>query len=900
MMIGEHVLIGVTNSVRQLGFWLVQLPGGLGVFAIRAFVACAILSIMQAGTASHSSAVAYQSSAESDASLSFPKSVTIYNADPAQNSDVPVDDTLQPRLDIAKRIEPLPDTSSHHVTPDVHANLEWLEQHRNTKAAPMWLADYSGQEYLLASAHITPESGTDERGAEGDEDQSNALIPVSGACAYWLNGQMHALALKATPDDVASCLNAGADLDIRDRGGLTALHIAARYAKNPDILTRFVEAGIDVDARTVGESSKTALHIAAQYNNSVDVVARLIGLGADVNARSRSGVTPLHFAAERNPNAAVIEYLIDHGADLDALVWDDTAGCDRTVWSLANFNDTLRQTETYLRLQAYADERHAHLAGTCPRLSARDLKKLERLSERRSRKCNLWLEGSPATFFSSPTIFGVEQCLAMGVSLTVTDHNGRNPLHLASAVTDDPDIISRLVEAGADIMATVDDEVMNTVLHHAARKNPNADVVARLIDLGADVNAMNADLWQPILLAAQQNRNPDVPALLIERGAEIATTPVLVRISGIIREVTLLDIAHRNRTMRDSDWYLELEAEKERQDQAARAEKERQEQAAKAEEEATRAEKERQEQAAREKELAELEEQRKERERLAGEARSKQRKRLEEKEARIATQRQSCVPALGEVDGVGFAPNRDDIVAALNDDAASTIDSFTRAIPFLLTGEGDYPDVEEAVGFRILRDFDSWIFGGVRHASEEMAEWIEVVALFRENCLHDIADYIVTIIIVEAAYDFDAVVYWETAAYPERVHSDVARALEDVSNDILSEMSAPGYLSTFPRVIDAGFDGAGNRFVKSCVDYFNAQSELREGQSLTSVQRRAFTGMCECIHSQLAAEYYVWPGQRFGDIIAEIIDPNTVFSRRHNNIRAILGKCSMLHGQSLQ
>ena len=871
LMISGRVLIGVTNSVRQLVYWLVQLPGSLEAFAIRAIVACAILAIMQAGTASHSSAVAYQSSAESDASLSFPKSVTIYDAGPAQNSDVPVDDTLQPRLDIAERIVPLPDTSSHHVTPDVHAYLEWLEQHRDTEAVPMWLADHSGQEYLLANAHITPESGTDERGAEGDEDQSNTLIPVSGACAYWLNGQMHAFALKATPDDVASCLKAGADLDIRDRDGLTALHIAARYAKNPDIFTRFVEAGIDVDARTVGESSKTALHIAAQYNNSVDVVARLIDLGADVNVRSRSDVTPLHYAAERNHNAAVIEYLIDHGADLDALAWDDAADCHQAAWSLANFNDALRQTETYLRLQAYADERHAHLAGTCPRLSERDLKKLERLSERRSRKCNRWLEGKPGSFFSNTTILGVEQCLAMGVGLTVTDRKGRNPLHLASAVTDDPDIISRLVEAGADVMATVDDEFMGTALHRAARKNPNADAVARLIDLGADVNAMNAVFWQPLHMAAQWNRNPEVPALLIERGAEIATTPVLVREFGSTREATLLDLAQNNRSMRDSEWYLELKAEKERQEQAAR-----------------------------EKELAEQEELRKDRERLAGEARSKQRKRLEEKEARIATQRQSCVPALGEVDGVGFAPNRDDIVAALNDDAASTIDSFTRAIPFLLTGEGDYPDVEEAVGFRILRDFDSWIFGGVRHASEEMAEWIEVVALFRENCLHDIADYIVTIIIVEAAYDFDAVVYWETAAYPERVHSDVARALEDVSNDILSEMSAPGYLSTFPRVIDAGFDGAGNRFVKSCVDYFNAQSELREGQSLTSVQRRAFTGMCECIHPQLAAEYYLWPGQRFGDIIAEIIDPNTVFSRRHNNIRAILGKCSMLHGQSLQ
>ena len=127
-------------------------------------------------------------------------------------------------------------------------------------------------------------------------------------CDYWLKRQLHVFFLKAEPGDIPRCLAAGAELEMADSEGLTALHIAARYAGNPDVLSWLIEAGADVETRTTGEDPRTALYFAARYNRSVDAVQRLIDLGADVNARAERGVMPLHVAALHNRNPAVVAH----------------------------------------------------------------------------------------------------------------------------------------------------------------------------------------------------------------------------------------------------------------------------------------------------------------------------------------------------------------------------------------------------------------------------------------------------------------------------------------------------------------------------------------------------------------------------------------------------------------
>ena len=507
-------------------------------------------------------------------------------------------------------------------------------------------------------------------------------------------------------------------------------------------------------------------------------------------------------------------------------------------------------------------------------LSEPEKRQREEEAKRQARLCADWSKGQLVWFFRSASAVDAEQCLKTGASVTIRDRNGRTPLHVAAGTTGDPDVISRLVEAGADVMARTADRSRDTPLHLAAQYNSNVDVVARLIDLGADVNAKNEQRWQPLHRAVWRNQNPEISALLFRRGADTTTT---VDYGGIVStfQASLRDLARSNPRVIKSDWYRELKAKR-----LAELEEERRTE---------------------QKRLAELE---RERQRLAEDARSRQRKRLAEKAAGIAKEREPCEPVLEEVGLIGSWRKQSRVIAALNDDSASPLDAYADAIPFLLAGAGKHAEVEEAFAARVLRDVDRWVEAGIRRESETLTTWTGVSRLLRENCRHEIADFIVVSVASGAARDFGAIVFWETAGGLPLVQPEVMRALDHVPQGILAELSETGRVNKVPRMLESAIEAAvragAKRFVSSCVDYFNAQSELRKGRSLTQVQRDAVTELCSCFHGGASSKGYLSDEPKFTQIMAELIDPENVFSPAHVDIKGILGRCAALHGRSLR
>jgi len=79
----------------------------------------------------------------------------------------------------------------------------------------------------------------------------------------------------------------------------------------------FVKKGSDINAKN--EAGFTALHYAAHYNQNIDVLRYLVSIGAHVNAKTNLGRTPLHQAAMSDDvDTAVLNYLIAQGADVNA------------------------------------------------------------------------------------------------------------------------------------------------------------------------------------------------------------------------------------------------------------------------------------------------------------------------------------------------------------------------------------------------------------------------------------------------------------------------------------------------------------------------------------------------------------------------------------------------------
>ena len=169
-----------------------------------------------------------------------------------------------------------------------------------------------------------------------------SAIPVLAVdCEEWNSGGFFKA---ATVEDVAGCLQSGADPNVQNEYGFTVLHGAAAFNENPAVIAVLLDAGADLEVRN--KNGDTPLHWAAGENENPAVIAALLDAGADPNVRSKDGIRPLHWAAGENENVAVTAALLDAGADPNVR---DKKG--RTPWSYAKGRKQLKGSDAYRRLK---------------------------------------------------------------------------------------------------------------------------------------------------------------------------------------------------------------------------------------------------------------------------------------------------------------------------------------------------------------------------------------------------------------------------------------------------------------------------------------------------------------------------------------------------------------------
>jgi ankyrin repeat protein len=130
-------------------------------------------------------------------------------------------------------------------------------------------------------------------------------------------------AMRNDVESVRNLLRAGADVNVSQNDGMTALHWAALNG-SVEMAEMLVYAGAHLETGTrIG--SYTPLHLASQAGDAA-LVAALLEAGADANAATATGgATALHFAAAAG-SAPTITTLLDHGADPNATetAWGNT------------------------------------------------------------------------------------------------------------------------------------------------------------------------------------------------------------------------------------------------------------------------------------------------------------------------------------------------------------------------------------------------------------------------------------------------------------------------------------------------------------------------------------------------------------------------------------------------
>ena len=330
-------------------------------------------------------------------------------------------------------------------------------------------------------------------------------------------------------------ITAGADVNIRNYAGQTALLLAAKWGnedvviellkadpkpelevkdtprgtkalwqfviKNkPKAVQALVNAGArfndpqgDYNIRPIDIAKQNKFNeiikiletaLAAQLFNAIDdddveAVNEAIEAGADVNARDVDGKTALMSAAEGG-HTAIVKALIDKGANIEAV---DNEG--NTALILA--------------------ERGGHSA------TAKVI--TDALTEKIAIEANNKLQEAIA----SNNLAAIEEAISEGANLESKDEkHGLTPL-MQTTHRGHAGGVAILLEAGADVNAKT--KTGYTALMASSWKD-SPEIVETLIDKGADVNYQDNDGWTALMRAAYWNKGEIVKTLL-GKGADV-------------------------------------------------------------------------------------------------------------------------------------------------------------------------------------------------------------------------------------------------------------------------------------------------------------------------------------------------------------------------------------------
>ena len=321
---------------------------------------------------------------------------------------------------------------------------------------------------------------------------------------------------------VRSLLAEGADPNVAQGDGLTALHLAAQEG-SLEIAEILLGAGAMVEAQTrIG--GYTPLHLASQGAHDL-VVSALLEAGANAGAvATTTGVTPLHLAARAFAGEGTVKALLEHGAPVNAR--ESAAGQTALMFS-ASYGRTVSVRELLSQ-------------GADPAISTEVVDVLKRViidkaaSERLRDASTEVRNSSPEGTDRELTATEIQTSIAAQRDFLRSDVEieelleGFTPDDLVEPGPswDTPRGDKSEVEVGLRPRweTWVGKTGGMTALLHAAREG-RMEAVEALLDGGADIDQVSGD-GSSALLIATINGQFDLAMLLIGRGAnpDLATT----------------------------------------------------------------------------------------------------------------------------------------------------------------------------------------------------------------------------------------------------------------------------------------------------------------------------------------------------------------------------------------
>ena len=367
---------------------------------------------------------------------------------------------------------------------------------------------------------------------------------------------LHMSILRGNMEAAKTIINLGADVNIQDKEGETALYLAV-HLNRKEIIEELIKAGANLNIQDI--KGRTALHLAVLETRLCEYVNILIGAGADLNIQDNEGGTPLHVAIY----SCTIETkntmkFIKAGANLNI---QDNKGKTALHNTAIHNNKTAAQ----LLIKAGADLEIRDNEGFTPTYLAINMIRIE-LAEILI-KAGADMKNCPYNLKTVMNVYYLSECnfqvnggyYPYGVIIkeihknnpdfevilkTLSSHNnghkvkrednGNTILHLACRYVNS-DYLKKLLSLKdkSKFDLNVKNKIGNTPLHMAIDIG-NVSKVEELIKAGADLEVLDDKNYTPLQLAITKfnilyvdiNNRSDIIKLLVDAGANCFTKVV--------------------------------------------------------------------------------------------------------------------------------------------------------------------------------------------------------------------------------------------------------------------------------------------------------------------------------------------------------------------------------------
>ena len=316
-------------------------------------------------------------------------------------------------------------------------------------------------------------------------------------------------------DAVSFLLQRGADPNIADRRGDTVLHDLARAhpARVETLLGEFLAAGADINQQN--RSGQTPL-IRSTFGSAARLVtaAALLDRGADPNLQDGRGNTALHELARRKDDAGagpVLKELLDRGAALEI-----RNRKQQTPLMTAVAHGSPESTRALIDARADVNVRKARGTPLLSSLVSCDADKLEKLKLLVDAGADVSARSEHGPLPLAQAFFGkiyldcltpARVLLAADADPNLRDGNGTAAIHgLATWSEKDPDAALTLLTAHGAQIDLRNQQGMTTLLL-AARYGTSIRTLERLLAHGADPNARD-NKGNTLLHCAAMNHKP--------------------------------------------------------------------------------------------------------------------------------------------------------------------------------------------------------------------------------------------------------------------------------------------------------------------------------------------------------------------------------------------------------